>query len=175
MSLREKINQNPQVAAMVAGGVALLAVIWIVWSIVGGGGDAVPENPNADKLYFSADDGASYTAGPAADRLKPGTVRAYVYTTGEGKPPFIGYLERYTAEGVAALAEYEKAIKEKRVQDYQKLEAAAAAGREVKKPKAANWVKSNAPEAAAVTDVRGPRGEEDVTEITPQSAPVPIP
>lgn len=167
MSLREKINENPQIAAGVGGGVALIAVILMLWTLLGGG-DGLPSVDPADaQLYYSTDEGVTFSPGPAADRMKPGIVQAHVYTLGDGKTQIVGYVERWTAEGVAASAELTKAIKANNSAEAKRLDAAVSAGREVKKPKVGAWVKSNAPEAEKILNPVGPKGDEDLTEVYP--------
>lgn len=166
MSLREKINENPQVAAGIGGGIALLAILFMFWSL--GGSDGAPSvDPDDAQLYYTKDEGATYQPGPAADRMTPGVVQAHVYVLGDGKTEIVGYLERWTAEGVAAQKDLEKAIKANNAAEVKRLDALVGAGREVRKPKVGGWVKYNSPEAAKIIAPVGPKGDEDLTEIYP--------
>lgn len=167
MSLREKINENPQIAAGVGGAVALIAVLYILWSLFSGGGGVPSFDPNDAQLYYTKDEGATFQPGPVADRMKPGIVQAHVYTLPDGKTQIVGYLERWSAEGIAANKDLEKAIKSNNKAETQRLDAAAAAGHEVRKPKVGTWVTVDKPEAAKIMTPTGPKGEEDLTEVYP--------
>ena len=167
MSLREKINENPQLASGVGGGIAVLAIAFMLYSLFGGG-DSIPSVNLADaQLYFSTDEGVTFAPGPAANRLTPGVVQAHVFTLDDGKTQIVGYVERWTAEAVAAQKDLEKAIKSNNGTETTRLTNVIAANREVRKPKVGGWVKSNAPEATKIMAPTGPKGEDDLTEVYP--------
>lgn len=167
MSLREKINENPQVAAAVGGGIAVVAVLLMLWTLLGGRGDVVRADPDDLQLYYTTDEGATFKPGPAADRLKPGIVQAHVFTPDNGKTQVVGFLERWTPEGVAAQKDLENAIRANKADEVRRLTPLAAAGRELKKMPKGEWVKGNSPTAADIQNYTDPKGELDYVETYP--------
>src|SRR4051812_15627729 len=102
--LREKINSNPllMLGALVV--VILGAGLVLYFSMRS---PAVKAGGN--QAYFSDDDGKTYFA-DAASRIPPAerggkeVVRAHVFSCDGGKTLFVGYLHRFTPEGVKALS-----------------------------------------------------------------------
>src|SRR5688572_12583041 len=101
MALRAWINeQNPKVVGGVVAGVFAVVIVIIIY--LSTGSPSGPVNV-ATSAFFSVDDGKTWFTDDAA-KLPPFTVdgktavRAYVFTCADGKP-FVGFLERYTAEG----------------------------------------------------------------------------
>lgn len=102
MSIRETLNRYPAATSGVVVVVILLAVaISFVYQTRAG------KAPNAYSAYYTTDDGQTtfvddfFKAYPFDHDGKP-AYRAYVFQTSSGKR-FVGYLERYTNEGVAEL------------------------------------------------------------------------
>ena len=97
MTLRERINKNPQQAAMIAGGGTFLALLLIFWQACGGSG-----KPGVGKSYYSIDDGKTFFVDDS-NKIPPfkhegkDAVRAHVFKCGSN-PPFVGYLEMYTPQ-----------------------------------------------------------------------------
>ena len=98
MTLRERINKNPQQAAMIAGGATFLALLLIFWQACGGSG-----KPGVGKSYYSIDDGKTDFV-DASNKIPPfkhegkDAVRAHVFSCDGGKTKFVGYLEMYTPQ-----------------------------------------------------------------------------
>ena len=93
MSIREKLNNNPVMAASVGGGTLLVALICVIFGL------HTTRATDPTKAYYSDDDGASYFAddvdqiAPFDHNGKP-AVRCYVFVANGTK--WVGYLERYT-------------------------------------------------------------------------------
>jgi hypothetical protein len=167
MSLREKINENPQVAAAIGGGIAVVAVLLMLWTLFRGGDNGPRIDPDDVQVYYSTDEGATYTPGLASERLTPGRVQAHVFTPDSGKTLVVGYVERWTPEGVAAQKDLEKAIRSNDSAEVRRLTPLAAAGHEVKKPPKGEWIKANAAGAADIINFTDPKGELDYVETYP--------
>ena len=96
MTLREKINRNPQQASIIAAsliGVALLFIIWYNCSGTASG---------TGRSYYSIDDGQSFFEDdskkiPPFKHEGKDAVRAHVFKCGDGTP-FVGYLEMYNPQ-----------------------------------------------------------------------------
>lgn len=94
MGLREKINQNSQMATIIVAAILVVAIGLMIYQF-SGGGSSTPTPP--DQMYYTVDDGASFFvdgAGkmPFSHEGKP-AYRAYVFKTDSGKE-FVGYIER---------------------------------------------------------------------------------
>ena len=160
MGIRQTLNARP----MLAGGITVvalaLAVGLVLWQTMGGTIQR-PQNLPGSKVYFSDDDGQSFFAADA-QTLTPfkhnnrEAVRALVYQCDGGKP-FVGYLERMTAEGRShppdALADVGR----------RRPKVGVVALVEIKKPGAKNaWVpvqQRNVPEWQKVMKVDCPDGQ----------------
>ena len=153
MGIRETLNKNPSITTGATIGIIVLAIIVIVWQLWPSGGEAIPPA----KTFFSIDDGANWFEDDA-EKVPPFShngkeaVRAHVYVCADGTK-FVGYLERYNAEGKAKL---------------DKIMATAKGGRypperfeidethkEYKKPgKTGKWVNAKHPDFPKTLEVR---------------------
>jgi hypothetical protein len=161
MSLREKLNQQGTAAkiAVVAG--CILAVGLLVWSAFVSG-----KPPNANQAFYTSDDGQTtfvddfFRAYPFDHGGKP-AYRAYVYQTSKGTR-FVGYLERYTDEG---LKELDPLLSQtgNREQLRQAIQAVRLRHTEVKKPNDphAKWCRVGSSKADGVEAVKSPDGPDD--------------
>lgn len=165
MSLKEKLNQNPKMAAGVVGGLAALAIAIIAFTMLGG------NKPGAGaagaQVFYSNDDGATYFAdADFPTRIPPFTkdgkqaFRAYVYTCDGGKTKFVGALMRYSQ---VALAKLQQAANTNKFDDpliFRITEGGE--GSEWKVPKtpetATSWVKQTDPKANAIMNPKCPPG-----------------
>jgi hypothetical protein len=150
LGIREWLNRHPGVTIGIVAGIALLAIVAIVVQVLASRKkypDALPQ------AYFTVDDGKTYfSAGmenvPPFQHDGQTAIRAYVFQCGTGEP-FVGYVERYTPAA-------HKAMVENRATPQHQI-----AGRELKKPGEAKWVKSTDRKAAgAIADVRCPDGSQ---------------
>ena len=100
MGIRQTINEKPAISVGVTAGVIVLALIFIIFQLVGG---KTPPAARPTKAWFSDDDGKTWFADdvnkypPFKDNNGKTAVRAFVYQcTGQ---PFCLYLQRYTPQG----------------------------------------------------------------------------
>lgn len=152
MGIREKINQNPMIAAGVAGVGILIAFIFIGYQIKGMACAPTSElNPQAwytaeqDKETFTkADEGKLFFA-DSVKKIPPfakdgkDVVRVQLYTVDNGKTFIVGLLERYTPEAKAAM-EKAAARKGPPSPDEQPIGEIQMFGVEIKRP-GKQWVK----------------------------------
>jgi hypothetical protein len=160
MGLRETINKNPAASAGVVGGIVLLVLVWLVYSMFLS--NSVPTGAPAGptQAYFSDDDGATWFADDIAniapyDHNGKQAVRCYVFSTDGGATTFAGYLERYTPTGKSH-AEHARTADPKDIDDPESV--VTSKDIEVKKPKdpAAPWVKTSDPTAIKILNVKAP-------------------
>jgi hypothetical protein len=149
MGIRERINDNRNVTIGVIAAVIVIAVGFIVVQVMANRKTFPTKLPD---LYYTVDDGKTYFTANSAniapfDYKGQPAVRAYVFQCKGGKP-FVGYVERYTAEARRALVDQKKSSPQ--LQIY---------GRELKKPGEATWTKSgDFAGIAKVTDLKCPDG-----------------
>ena len=132
MGIRQTMNENPALAIGVTAGLILIAIVIIVYELVGG----KSSNPTANfnQTFYSDDDGKSYFVDdntkipPFMHNGKP-AYKAIVFKC-NGKP-FVAHLERYTEEGKKRLEEMKQ--RSSRVLGMTMME--------VKKPGQPNWVR----------------------------------
>jgi hypothetical protein len=166
MSIREKLNSKPAAGAAVAIGLILLAAAVAAFSL------HPTHRSDPHSGFFSDDDGQTYFKDsiykfPPFDHDGKTAVAARVYT--DGKHNFVGYLERFTADGKRRLeTEYNKGTPESAVTVLNLMisPGIAIGGMEVKKPGPQNpWVpRSRMPHLTA----QGPGGsDEDLETVLP--------
>ena len=101
MEIREAIGKYPARTKATSIMVIIIVLGFSIWRAKSGG------TSDASRAYYSIDDGATtfvddfFKAYPFDHDGKP-AYRAYVFQTTDGKR-FVGYLERYTASGLADL------------------------------------------------------------------------
>lgn len=111
MGIREKINQNQGITTGVTVGVIVLALIFIIWQLVGGNSrGTIPT-----QAFFTIDDGKTWFADdinklPPFDHEGKQAVRAIIFKCKGGKP-FVGHLERYTPEAKAQIEKMRESMK----------------------------------------------------------------
>lgn len=156
MGLRETLNQKRGLTTTIALLLTVAAIGFMLMQMGLAGDSSAVESQG----YFSSDDGKTFFV-DGADKLPPfehngqQAVRAHLYTCGEGKGVFVGYLSRYTAEALSKLNAA------KGTPDYDRVvDQALADGFEVKRPGDPNWVKRGTPEAAKVANPSCPNGGE---------------
>jgi hypothetical protein len=98
-ALRDKINENPIIGMAVAGGVVLVAVIWLVFQ-----GGLFSSGPGFSGDVFVSEDYVTYREGDASEEVQLNSdglpiARAHVYQYGDNEP-FIWYLQRWMPEVV---------------------------------------------------------------------------
>jgi hypothetical protein len=140
MGLRAWLNeQNPKIVGGVVAALVVLVIFIIVYATKSGPSTTVNV---ATSAFFSTDDGKTWFTADAA-KLAPFTVdgktavRAYVFTCADAKP-FVGFLERYTAEGKKA----QEALNMPGGKNAMAM-LDQATGLEIKKPGQPVWVKQS--------------------------------
>jgi hypothetical protein len=175
LGLRDKLNENPKIAAGVIGGV-IIVVLAIVFTTSGsGGGRAAPpsaEGTIAKKVFFSDDDGKTFFPDDAT-KVPPfdhgGKQAAYARVFRCGGKEFVNHLERYTADGKKRAEEiYTKGLYKT---DGTALEVARQSGMEVKRPGGGAWVKVSDPKALEILAPQCPGGgsSDDLEAVYPPS------
>jgi len=172
-SLRERLRSNSRfgygvAVAVLITGLALLAFQWVNQF----GTPAYSEI----KVFYSVDDGKTYFPDgegrlPPFDHPNGLAVRAHVFNGSSG--PFVGYLEQFSPEArniITRVSEAAKTAKpgDKPPPELSRVVDAQRNGRQVKRPKDANWVSINSGAGQAITRVRISGNPEPVKEIQPQ-------
>ena len=172
-SLRERLRSNSRfgygvAVAVLLTGVELLMMQWVNQF----GRPAYSEL----KVFYSVDDGKTYFPDgegklPPFDHPNGLAVRAHVFNGSSG--PFVGYLERFSPEARNIITRVSEAAKTAKPGDKPPPELAHVVdaqrnGRQVKRPKDANWVSINSGAGQAITRVRISGNPEPVKEIQPQ-------
>jgi hypothetical protein len=172
-SLRERLRSNSRfgygvAVAVLITGVALLAMQWVNQF----GRPAYSEL----KVFYSVDDGKTYFPDgegklPPFDHPNGLAVRAHVFNGSSG--PFVGYLERFSPEARNIITRVSEAAKTAKPGDKPPPELANVVdaqrnGRQVKRPKDANWVSINSGAGQAITRVKISGNPELVKEIQPK-------
>ena len=107
MGLRQKINDNPLMAAIGAGVIVVLAIVVIIWFNMRGSASVPPlmdATPDITKGFYTVDDGKSFFVDSVSkatpfDHGGKQAVRAYVFKC-SGKPVIL-LLGRCTTAGLA--------------------------------------------------------------------------
>lgn len=99
--LRDWVNKNPAVMVIIAAVIVVLVGVLAYLQFRGG----TVELQQADKLFFTTDDGATFFTEdakkePPFDHNGKQAVRAHVFEAGGKK--FVGYMERFTADALKA-------------------------------------------------------------------------
>src|ERR1700733_13119455 len=101
------MNENPQAVTYITAGIILLALVLIIWQLVGGHSTAVEgvvggSNPNQN--FFTTDDGKTWfpddntNIPPYTKDGKP-AYQVMLFSCDGGKTSFVGYLQRYSVAG----------------------------------------------------------------------------
>lgn len=167
MGLRESLNKNPYLAIGLAAAIILVSA-WLMFRGVSGGGGGVAAS-GEPKRYYTIDDGKTYFADsyhlvPPFEKDGKTAVIARVFRDLDNKgDPFVGYLQRYTAEGKKMIEDQLKAA----AGGSAPMEGLAPAS-EYKRPGEANWIRSTDPRAIPLlNEVKSPKGSLNVEEIYP--------
>jgi hypothetical protein len=157
MGIREIINRKPALTTGVAVAVVGLIVVATMWNqTLGGASD------DSTKAAYTVDDGATWFV-DQADRITPfrkdgaEAVGAALFTSGEGKSQFIGYLYRHAA----ATRERLKDPSAQRLEDLQggeQTEMRNAIEVKATKSPTAKWISADSPDAAAILQVKSSDG-----------------
>ena len=147
MGLREKLNENPAITTGATIAVIVIALIFIVYSVVPAG---VPKGMS--QAFFTVDDGANYFVDDVKKRApfdKDGktAVRAHVYECGGKK--FVAYMERYRPEAKtrveamdAIMAKGKAATPQELTKMQMMMPEIMETGVEYKKPGAQKWFRT---------------------------------
>ena len=142
MSLREKINSNPQLGIGIGVGVLVVAIVIIVIYVKSGGSGTPQPAFDTTKGYFTDDDGkttfvADLSKLPPFDHNGKKAYRAKVFIDGHGTR-FVAWLESYDDNAKKAI---QKVIDDTHELPDRAMNEAAPNDRPlVKKPGQANWV-----------------------------------
>ena len=135
MGVRERLNRNPRLAAIVVGALLLIAGVAVALQLAG-----AQTGSASDKAFFTVDDGATWFVDDAA-KFAPfqhdgkEAVRAYLFEC-NGKR-FVNHLERFTPEGRKAA---EAALKANQLRKPAEVAAQVRlSGAEVKRPGSKQW------------------------------------
>jgi hypothetical protein len=168
VGIRETLNRSPGITAGAVGGVIVLALIYIVMQVLGGGPQSSYKPPT--KAWFTVDDGANFFP-DSIDRIPPYdydgkvAVLAHVFTCDSGKNKFVAYLERYTPDGKKRR---QQMLDKKSTVGFEELEIT---GKEVKLPKIGDkgWMRKSEPRASEIMSPRCKEGKpENLIEDWPE-------
>jgi hypothetical protein len=161
MNVRETLtNRGPAVKGAIVVGLALVAG-FMFWTALGGG-----KPRDANEAFYTTNDGRTtfvdnfFRAYPFDHDGKP-AYRAYVYQTSKGNK-FVGYLERYTDQGLSALEPVlSQNINPEQLR--QQIQGIRQKYTEVKKPDDPNakWYPAGSSQAADIEAVSSPDGPDD--------------
>jgi hypothetical protein len=154
--LREKLNKNPWLAAVLA--VVCLGILAAVtfWPK----GDDDNWVPYTGKRFFTVDDGQSYFVADGIN-IPPFThegktaFRVQVYTCEDGKPT-VAFLERYNEAALSRIRKMDGGTIKLPEKALEYLDQSGA--REVKKPGETQWVRRGMPRYAEITMPTCPDG-----------------
>jgi len=172
MSVREKLRTNRRFGYGAAVGLLILGMTMLVFQWVNQFGGPTY---NQLQVFYSADNGKTYFADsekklPPFDHPSGVAVRAHVFPGTSG--PFVGYLERFSPEArtiIERVSELAKTAKpgDKPPPELAQVVDAQRNGRQVKRPKDANWVPINSAQGQAITKVKVGNNPEPAREIQP--------
>jgi hypothetical protein len=168
MGVRQALNEHPRASAGVAVGVIAIALAFVFWTRLRPEGP--PEAPS--KAFFTTDDSSPTAAkaalfSDAADKLPPfqkdgkNAYRAYVFSCDGGKTTWIGYLEKFTTQGLERMKAGGRpgGAREGGAGASPSNAMVSMEGVQVKKPGDAQWTDmSNLGKASLVTDLKCPDG-----------------
>jgi hypothetical protein len=163
MGVRETLNKQPAITTGATIGIILLALIFIIYQVVGGGNHIkIPT-----KAYYTTDDGASYYKDDINliapyDYSGKQAVKADVFKCAGGSE-FVGYLEKYSADAKKVL---DDSRSHPGPADFGKTADAKARGLLVKAPLTGDngWVKNYRPAAQKIVTVKCPGGVDQAPE-----------
>ena len=174
MGIREKLNENPSITTGATIAIIVIALIWIGVQLFGSGNNVGgPRN-----LYFTTDDSSPEAAKAAmfeadAKNLPPfdhdgkPAYQVMLYSCDGGKTTWIGYLRRYSKEGLAQLNAM-RDNKDKGPIPPGTMNIPAIAMMEVKVPGPGKWLNQSDPKARDLQNVHCPDGsQENITTVTP--------
>jgi len=161
MNVRETLNKQGPLAKGAIIGVLVLLIAVTLWDSLK---SAKPNS--ATQAYYTTDDGQTtfvddfFRPYPFDHDGKP-AFRAYMFQTGKGKQ-YVGYLERYTDEGLKELAPVlvQEATPDQRRDLIQPIHGRYT---EVKKPNDPNakWYRSGSGQGASIENAPSPDGPTD--------------
>lgn len=159
MGLREAINRNPAVSAVVIG---LLLLAFAGYALQWGLSDRLDPLAGSGRAFYSIDDGKTFFTA-SSDLIAPfqhegkQAVQAMVYTADGGKTRFVGYLMRFTPRGAEQLKAM-RAKSESGRPTLPGLDLELQKNTEVKRPGDGAWVRlSDIAAAGRIMNVEAPR------------------
>ncbi len=171
MGIRETLNDKPQIATGIAGGIIAIAFIFILWQIFGGSSNSV--GTVATEAWYTTDDGKTMIPGPI-DGISPIKLdgkdahRLYVFTCDDGETKIITHLERFTPEARKKLEDITKKMVESPTSgeggpppDIAMREMLMGTGKEIKKANdpSAKWISAMNPAAYSINSPKCPDGQ----------------
>ena len=139
MGLRDAMDKKPMTTVAVVCGIIVLCLCWIVYNFL-------PDHPAVlDKAFYSDDDGKTWFVDskalvPPFDHDGKQAVRVMMFTCGDTKKQFVGYLERYKPEMKQRLDASAAAVAAGKLPTVSASEIATSfSATEFKKPGDANW------------------------------------
>jgi hypothetical protein len=177
VGIREKLNENPAITTGATIGIIVIALIFIIWQLMGSGTSyAVPTS-----AYYTTDDSSPEAALAAMfeddiNKIPPfkskdgkEAYKAMVFSCDGGKTKWVAYLQRYTPEAQKAAEEAQKAAKGNdpaaAMNAAAQMEGVMMTGIEVKKPGGKAWLKQMTPQASTdVMNVKCPDGTQNNIE-----------
>lgn len=167
------MNKNPRLATGLAVGIIVVAGAAMLWSMLsgGGGGPGGAGTGGEPKRYYTTDDGKTYYADdyhkvPPYDKDGKTAVVAKVFRDldNTSDPAFVGYLQRYTAQGKKMMEERQKA----QGGNIAPMEGLAPPV-EYKRPGEPAWYPATDARAAAlINDLKSPKGSVNIEEVFPE-------
>jgi hypothetical protein len=151
VGLRETMNKNPAMAAIIVAALIVIALGLLYWNF--SGGPAIAALGNA---YFTIDDGKTWFAAdegtlPPFQKDGKNAYRCFVFTCDDGATKFALFLQRYTSDAKARI-EAERAKGD--AADPDVMNKAQNDGEQVKFPGTGdddkNWVKRSTPQGQAI-------------------------
>jgi hypothetical protein len=172
MGIRETLNEKPQITTGIAAGVIGIALLYIIFQFIGGGGNDIGQP--VTQQWYTVDDGKTWFAG-SVDEIPPfkhegkDAVRVHIFTCDEGTTKIVSYLERFTPDAQKKLKEHREKAKAAAATasqagpppDIGLMEQIYTTGMEVKKANDANgkWTSVTRPEANALRSIACPQGQ----------------
>ena len=175
MGFRQKMNQNPAAAGVIAVVLIIAAAAGIWYSMQ----PAVYDKPT--KAYYTVDDGKSLftdSIGKQTPFQYDGkeAVKAYVYTCDNGKSQFVAYLEKMPA-GAKPIVQAEEARAAPAAAPKTEAEACAMASKRpanavpftalVRKPGDKEWLMPGSPAYFSVLSPRCPDASAKIDRVLP--------
>jgi hypothetical protein len=170
VGLRDTLNRNPSIAT----GITLAAIVLVVAFIIYSQSQSSPSGKEPTKAFYTTDEGKHWFVDdigklPPFDHDGKEAVRAVLFRCGNGDP-FVGYLERYTAETRQQLEDARSGSTGTKSPQYMRsLVIAEKMGKELKKPGDTQWIRLlDEQNRSRVLQIKCPEGQSGVpVPVTP--------